>query len=293
MANKTKADPAGQRANRAKANKALIARLRRCVPRVLASFNQINRSIKTNAEEPFWIYAIRPEEMEQLAEDIGAILDEEMGTAPRRVAPDWFMLDKLELPYRQATQETVVQYNKMVRVAQRMKIKAPSGLAPQEVEAGRIVTSAPYKTELKGVYVRSYQTIKGFSNDTTLQLVRVIQDGVNAGDSPPKITTAIKERFNVAESRAARIANTEVQWAYNKARLDAVVLADLDTGMTSKVIHISALLQSTREAHAARHEKVYTPEAQRSWWLRDANMINCKCTVRPVLVDENGDVLEK
>ena len=293
MSKKTEADPSGQRGNRNKATRAAHSKLSKAQSAAIDMFMGIPRSIRVNRAESVWIYVLPPSEMEALSEQLSLILDQELETINGRVSAAWWMIDNLERAYRTGAAESIVEFNRMVSIADRAGIKAPSGLALQQVDSGRVTTSAPYRTELQKVYVRTYQTMKGFSNDTTMQIVRVIQDGISAGQSPKQIRDEIRGRFKVAKSRAARIANTEVQWAYNKAKLDAVALAEMDTGLESRVIHISALLPTTRKHHAARHRRIYTPEEQRAWWISGSNLINCKCTARPILVDADGKQLSK
>ena len=54
------------------------------------------------------------------------------------------------------------------------------------------------------------------------------------------------------------------------------------------MVHMSALAPTTRADHAARHGNLYTPQEAREWWARDANSINCRCSVTEVLVNEDG-----
>ena len=57
-------------------------------------------------------------------------------------------------------------------------------------------------------------------------------------------------------------------------------------------MHVSALVDSTRPTHAARHGKLYTREQQREWWSESSNMINCLCsTVEVVML--NGEPTQK
>ena len=93
-------------------------------------------------------------------------------------------------------------------------------------------------------------------------------------------------------SAPSRIADTEINKAYNDTRLNAVELAAERTGLRAGVLHISALLPTTRDNHAARHGLVYTPQEQMQWWNTGSNRINCKCSTESVLVDNEGRVVD-
>jgi len=53
-------------------------------------------------------------------------------------------------------------------------------------------------------------------------------------------------------------------------------------------VHISAFIPTTRPHHGRRHGKVSTPEQQNAWWAKGANRINCHCSVRTVLLEDDG-----
>ena len=86
--------------------------------------------------------------------------------------------------------------------------------------------------------------------------------------------------------RALRIARTEVNHAFTEARYEHSKDVRDRLGLEVKAMHVSALVDSTRPNHAARHGKIYTLEDQRTWWSEGSNLISCLCsTVEVVFID--------
>jgi hypothetical protein len=85
---------------------------------------------------------------------------------------------------------------------------------------------------------------------------------------------------------------TEINKAYNDAKLDATRLLSDRTGLRAAVIHISALTPTTRATHADRHGNAYTVGDQQQWWSEGSNRINCKCSTQSVLIDSKGNVMQ-
>ena len=142
--------------------------------------------------------------------------------------------------------------------------------------------------------MRKYLVIKGLSDGVATQIVGVINNGIDGKLSISKIAENINGRFDVSKSSARRIAQTEVNRAFNDAKLNVGELAEQRTGIKTAVRHISALLATTRPHHAARHKKIYSRAAQESWWAEGVNRINCRCTIESVLINKkNRDTIER
>ena len=129
-----------------------------------------------------------------------------------------------------------------------------------------VLLSESYRAALNGAQVSNFNTIKGLSENTSTQVLQRVNAGIKAGEKPSVIAANISERFKIAKSAAKRISETEVNTAYNDARLDAANVMSKQTGLRAAVIHISALTPTTRSTHAARHGNSYTVEDQRQWW---------------------------
>ena len=116
--------------------------------------------------------------------------------------------------------------------------------------------------------------------------------GISRHATSTQISKEIQERLDGSRSSAERTANTEVNKAYNDARLNATEVAARQTGLRAGVLHLSALIPTTREGHAARHGNAYTVAQQRQWWDSGSNRIRCHCSTRSVLIDSAGNVID-
>lgn len=297
MATKTKTDPTGQRIARKRASKRIDKRLNTARSKVLKLFRSIPRRrssrVKINQETTIYTYDITADQLQDIEIRIRNILDEELEVGSDRLPPEWFYKPNVEEPYRQGTVDEIVQFNQLIAAAIVAGILGRGGLPPQRIPAELVLTSPGYLQALNNVYVRNYAAIKSLSEKVAAQVIERIDAGIAAKQTPTQIAADITSRFDVAKSSAQRIASTEVNWAYNRARLNAVELAADQSGLRAGVIHISALTTTTRTHHAARHGNAYTVEDQQAWWAEGANLINCKCTTRSVLVDKSGNVVQK
>lgn len=285
MGRKTDADPAGQRTNRGRAAAVLRRRLRAAQAGVLRLFRAIPAHVR-NADEPVWVYDDSPQAMSEFYLAVQAEIARQLGVDADRLPAAWPLAGLAELPYRQGTVEAVVDSSKLVRDAARRAIEGRGGLPLREPSADVILDSRAYRDNVQRAQIRLHQALRGLSADTARSVMQVVQSGVDGGRGPLEITRGIRERFDVSVTSARRIASTETQWGYNKARLDGIDMSAEQSGLTMRVEHQSALLPTTRPDHAARHGNVYTTDEQRAWWNEGANMINCKCYTLPVVDDD-------
>lgn len=295
MGRKTKADPTGQAVNRNRGTRRLSARLNSAEREVKALFRGIPRTARrhtriVNAEQ-ITVYDYEHDE-EAFALLVAFILNAELLETQGGLMPfDWYWKEDVERPYRQGTAEEVRDFNRLVAGAIAAGVLV-DGLAPQIVPIEQVLLSEPYRTALNSAQVSNFSTIKSLSDRTASQVLQRINAGIQAGETPTAIAKGISERFDVARSSAKRIADTEINKAYNDAKLDATRLLGERTGLRAAVLHISALSPTTRETHAARHGNAYTVADQLSWWNMGVNRINCKCTTRSVLIDRKGRVID-
>lgn len=297
MARKTKTDPTGQAVNRRKGTRRLSNRLTLAERKIKRLFRDIPRTrrqqtVLTNATIPVYDYQITADELEALQRRIRAVLDDQMlETEFNRKPPNWWWQEVIELPYRQGTSEEVVEFNRLV-TAELVRVRAARGLTTQRLEIGQVLQSSEYLRALDNVFVENFSVIKTLSDRTADQVIQRLNAGIGAGNTPTEIAEEITERFDVARSSAERISNTEINKAYNNARLNATEVAAKETGLRAGVLHLSALLPTTRSGHAARHGNAYTVAQQRQWWDSGVNRIRCHCSTRSVLIDRQGKVVD-
>lgn len=290
----SRTDPSGQKLNRRRSATKIIRRLQKAQREVITVVRKIERIRITqkaivNENIVIYQYDMTGEDYERLQLAIQSILDEELETASAAMPAAWWYRKEIELPYRQGTLEELRDINQQVSVVTRGSPLV--GEIPRELPASRVLMSPRYLDGLRQAQVRNYDLIKTLSRDTAKQVYVAIESDIQAGRGLLHITENLKERFGVSHSSAKRIAATEVNRAYNDARLNTVKRANEETGLNFAVLHISSLLPSTRPNHAARHGNAYTPEQQLRWWNEDVNRINCHCTTRTVVI-EDGKVLQ-
>lgn len=297
MGRKTKQDPTGQARNRRLAGNRLRNRATLAEREVKALFRAIPRTRRQQATVvnqviPVYDYQITAAELEVLEQRIRSITNDQfLETQFNRMPPNWWWQDVIERPYREGTAEEIVEFNRLV-TDELVRTRTARGLTTQRLEVGFVLQSPEYLAALDKVYVRNFNSIRTLSDRTADQVIQQINAGIEAGNTPTQIAKAITERFDVARSSATRIANTEVNQAYNDARLDATDIAAQQTGLRAGVLHLSALIPTTRETHAARHGNAYTTAQQKKWWNMSPNRINCHCSTRSVLIDAKGKVID-
>lgn len=275
---KSKQDPTGQARNRRLANRALVVRIRQARNEVVRIVKAIpNQRVTVNQQSFSYTYDFN-QLQEQITQAIAETILETTGVA---LPADWYFSQYVENPFRQGIVESVRDVNRLLEQA---------GIASgqrffSEISTDSVLFSQRYADAFTKTNGQSWVAIKGMNDRTTSQVLHTVVDSLDAGLSKTKISQLIKERFDVAESSANRIAQTEVNRAFTDGKLDGADITSEQTDSNVGVIHISALLLTTRDSHAARHLGKYTTVQQRQWWAQGSNRINCHCSVEPVLLD--------
>ena len=259
-----------------------IKKIMRAIPRKRRTIADIINNLAVTE------YGISASEREQLEIAIERILNEELldNALGGEMPFDWYYKDDIEPPYRAGTATEVNETNRLIDaaiIAGALAIGARGFTRKITVE--EVLLSSEYRALLEKVYIRNYVSVKGLAKRTTTQLVQAINGGFDSRLNITDIAEEIAARFDVADSSARRIAQTEVNRAFNDAKMDAGDLIAKQTGVKTAVRHISALIPTTRPDHAARHQQIFTREAQEQWWNGGINRINCYCSVQTVLLD--------
>lgn len=152
----------------------------------------------------------------------------------------------------------------------------------------QVLASDPWQRRVALVRARVFEEMQGFGAEVATDLGRVLSNGIEGGFNPLTVADDINKRFGVSQSRAERIARTEITGALRRARWDEAEDAAINVGVRTKQMHLSALSPTTRETHARRHGNLYSVQEVREWYSQDGNAINCKCSQVPVLVDSDG-----
>ena len=154
-----------------------------------------------------------------------------------------------------------------------------------------VLLSPAYRRRLGLTQSRVFNEMLGLSETMKADLANTLTRGMALGQNPRKIADDIVARVGVNESRAQRIAQTEIVGAMRTARREEAADAQERLGIRTMLMHLSALKSTSRASHVARHSKLYTIQEVANWYAIVPNPINCYCTQVEVLVDEDGTPL--
>lgn len=154
-----------------------------------------------------------------------------------------------------------------------------------------IIMSQPYRTRMEYLALREFEEMVGLSDIVKKDLAQTLTYGMANGQNPRDIAKAIVKRTDVHLSRANTIARTEINMAFKRARMDEAQDSMQRFGFNIRMLHLSAMTRTTRRTHAMRNGEIHTIEEVNDWNSRDANAINCLCSITEVLVDDEGNPL--
>lgn len=204
------------------------------------------------------------------------------GDPPNR----WVLGQFVSEAYRSGTGHAAERLRSLAEQAQALSL-----VELGQLQAEAVLMSRPVRARIDKVYRRMFEEMVGFTGDTANDLARTLANGVARGAGVKTITGDIKRRFGVAESRAQRIARTELGQSYRDARREMDVDARDRLGLNVMQQWISALAPTTRASHAARHLNFYTPEETAAFYSRDGNSIQCLCSQQAVLLTQDNKIL--
>ena len=192
----------------------------------------------------------------------------------------WFFGEYVEPAYAKGTGK---EYANLSNQSTVYANTAPS------VEA--IFMSPTYQKRINLLASKNYTVIKGFSDDMKRELGTILGDGIALGKSPRDISQQIQSRMAVQKSRADLISRTEVPMALRQAGWDESQSADVNLGIKTKQMHMSAFAPTSRPNHIARSGGLYTIKQIKEWYSTGGNRYNCLCTQIATLVDDAGNPL--
>jgi len=233
-------------------------------------------------------YQLDPLLMSQINSYIEALLNEIIyGNAQGEWSAGWWANAYASGAYQQAA-EQVASQTQLLAADAGVSQELPS---LQYLRAEAVVMEPGFQRRLGSVYARLFEDMKGFTDVDKRNMAGIITRGMAAGRSPRVIAREMEKKGLEQDWRCLRIASTEVNQAYRDgswSETDAVndeVFGDSDYML--KVMHLSALLATTRRDHAARHGTICTPAEEREWFATKASggQINCKCSTIDILVN--------
>lgn len=276
MPNNTE-DPTMTGKLRSGADKRFKACLKKVAQPYIDILDKIPAQKSLNKKYTFQIYM---DELQTLLDDAGRMIDEIFELSD----PDsfWFWQNYVKAAYQRGTsQEHANLANQSVTYARAYP------------EVADVLASTPYRTRLALVRTRVFEEMRGLTAQIKKDMARRLTEGMARGLNPLEIARTLNQDTQLPLYRCKRIARTEICTALRTARMDEAEAATEEFNLRTMQMHISALSPTTRLSHAQRHGKTYTIDEQREWWSRSPNSINCKCSTITVLVDEDGNILNK
>lgn len=292
-----KKDPTAQAGHRKRSTIKFNRRLNAAKKDIVALFKAIPVTysrdvVVVNETIPVYDYQITTTELAALNQSIASIVRAELlDTQYDRIDPNWWWKEPLEVSYRGGTAREINDFNRLI-TDELIKIRMAEGIVTHRLELNNVALSSQYQAALNAVYIENHNHIKTLSERTASQVINKINTGIAAKNAPADVISEINERFGVAKTSAKRIVDTELNKAFNNAKMNANDIASEQTGLRAGVIHLSALIPTTRDEHAGRHGNAYTTAQQRKWWDSGTNRINCHCSTKSVLIDKNGKVID-
>lgn len=214
----------------------------------------------------------------RIVNDIGGVLDSEWLAGG--VDEIWLLREYVQPAYNQGIAQTVAALG-----AQSVTVK----LSQQAAQA--IMYEPAYLKRIGLVRARVFEEMQGFTDATRKDLAETLARSMGAGHGAKRVRDDIIRRIGVSESRAMRIARTEIATAHKQATLDETDDAAERYDLKTMMMQLSAFAATSRQTHMDRSGKLFTTDEVRQWLARDANGIQCLCSFIPVLVDSNGKPL--
>ena len=268
-------DPTGQAGNRLKAKADIARRIRSTRPQVLALLDSFPvQEITIN--KVGYRYDIDPQRMDGLFDVIARIMSDALNLES---SSSWFFKEYTGKAWDEGTAQAVTRLKTLTESV------APSMSEAMSVDS--VLSNPQFTRRFEIASARTFENMKGFAGDAAKDLGFIMGNGIALGESPRIIARDIRKKFTQIEGyRALRIARTEVNNAFTTSRDEVNQDARDNLGLDVRVMHVSALVDSTRRTHAERHGKLYLPAEQKKWWNDGSNKINCLCsTVEVIYID--------
>ena len=276
-------DPTRQAGNRRRAIANLRKRLDGAKKEIFKIVDSISVRVSANNSiinnRTTYIWDMSPERQSEVDSIIRQTIDRWLATQTPERPARWFFTTYMSDATEPAAADAL---NNIKLLGEGMQSSAEM----DAVTLRSIFQEPRYRSVIENIYGRAFNEMKGFSGDTATDL----NDAVMLGKSPRDAQRDIAKRFDVSDSRAERIARTEINRGYTVSRVKAAKEVATKLDLDVRVLHRSSLMISTRKWHAARHGKVFTFQEQDDWWADGTNRINCLCSIAEVVVRPNGEI---
>lgn len=230
------------------------------------------------ADRPRTIYALTPEELAAVSYALQQALDRWLLEGKEARHLFWWAPFVSSASHAGAAQ-SVTNLSRL----------SPAYAAARSLQ--EVLFSEPYRNRVAMAQIKSYEHWTGLSAGEKSALSQIIGRGVVDGKSPRIVAKEIAERLGVSRARAEGYAQSDVTDTLRRARWDEQDWAIENLGMNLGLLHVSALIPTTRATHAARHGIVYSTANTRDFYSRDGNIYRCHCSQVECLIGEDGKPL--
>ncbi len=239
------------------------------------------RSYFLNAEKTY-LYEIDLNEILRLNKTIDTLIEKIMMDDNNQPGDNWFFTGYTEAAYEQGT-----------GYAHAFISQQADSYARTYQNLQQILFSQPYQRRIGIVSARTFNEMRGFTDDVTKQARFILGETIARGKSPRWAVSQLAEAIDGDKKRALRIARTEMGVAFRSAVMDESAQAARQFELKMKMLWVSALMVTTRKSHASRHGQLYTQKEVQDFYAVRGNSINCRCSQSPVVVNEKGEALAK
>lgn len=239
-------------------------------------------------------YQLDAAKQNQISDFIQRLLYGELLGGEDRYTPRWWLSSNLYGAYSDSIREVTETLNDAGN--EYPLVDTPEGEVMRRTTTETMLNTPAVQTRLGLVYARVFEEMKGLTDESRADLSTTLTRAMSDGVGIPEIARRVKKRVGVSQSRAMRIARTEILNAYRTATRDesAELNKDLlsDSDYKFQLLWFSALAPTTRRWHATRHGKTYTKQEVQKFYSESANSINCLCSQRPILVNSKGEPMQ-
>ena len=172
-------------------------------------------------------------------------------------------------------------------------LSVQSPIYEQQTTLAQLLSSPAYQNQVAAAYVSTYSDWLLESDRARGDLANVISDAIGRGINPRETARIVSQRLDVSMARAKNMAQTEQVGALREAQWNETEWSKERLGLNTALLHLSALKPTTRTSHAFWHGKTRTVEEVHEWYSRDGNRFHCYCSQIPVILDDEGNVVNK
>ena len=239
-------------------------------------------------------YQLDAAKQNQIGDFIQRLLYGELLGGEERYTPRWWLSSNLYNAYSDSIKEVTETLNDAGN--QEPLVNTQEGAIMRRVLPETLLNTPAVQTRLGLVYARVFEGMKGLTDKSRTDLANTLTRAMSDGVGIPEIARRVKKRVGESQSRAMRIARTEILNAYRTATSDET--AELNKDLLSEsdykfeLLWFSALAPTTRRWHATRHGRTYTKQKVQKFYSEGANAISCLCSQRPILVDGEGNPMQ-